>query len=129
MAPAAVTAPVVVTPSLELVICTTPREVIVALLVTVDTPANRTVPALIPPDPIETLEVVLEIVRSAPASILAVPVVTAPDATRRTVEPLTAWEISTEPPLTSTLPPVDVSVAEVALVIAVDPEREMFPAA
>jgi hypothetical protein len=76
-----------------------------------------------------TLEVVLEIVRSAPASILAVPVVTAPDATSRTVEPLTAWEISTEAPLTSTLPWVEVRVAEVELVIAVDPERDMFPAA
>ena len=89
----------------------------------------RTVPALIPPVPVVTREVVLETIRSAPASILAVPVVTAPDATRRTVEPLTAWETSTEPPVTSTLPPVEVSVAEDAFVIAPEPERVKFPAA
>jgi hypothetical protein len=127
--PAAVTEPSTDVIEEVLAMTTAPREVIGELLATLCAPSIRTVPALIPPEPVVTREAVLEIVRSAPASILAVPVVTAPDATSRTVEPLTAWEISTEPPLTSTLPPVDVSVAEVALVIAVDPEREMFPAA
>jgi hypothetical protein len=127
--PAAVTEPSTDVIEEVLAITTAPREVIGVVLATFCAPSIRTVPALIPPEPVVTLEVVLEIVRSAPASILAVPVVTAPDATSRTVAPLTAWEISTEAPLTSTFPPVEVSDAEVALVIAADPESKMFPCA
>jgi hypothetical protein len=88
--PAAEVFPETVASPDELAISRIPREVTGEELVRANELSSRTVPALIPPDPVETLEVVLEIVRSEPASILAVPVVTAPEATRRMVEPLTA---------------------------------------
>jgi hypothetical protein len=81
------------------------------------------------PAPVVMRDVVLEIVRSWLAVSLWVPVVTAPEAISLTFVPLTAWMISTEPPLTSTFPAVEVSVAEVPFVTAEDPETVMFPVA
>jgi hypothetical protein len=108
---------------------TKPRDVIGVVLVRVDVLNRRTVPALIPVDPTDNLDVELEIVRSPRASIRSEVVVIAPLAVIRIVPALTALLISTPLPLTSTFPPVDVSVAPVALVIAPEPERVMFPEA
>jgi hypothetical protein len=90
---------------------------------------NRSFPDTISPLPVVIRDPVLEIEMSWLAPILWVPVVSAPEATSLTFVPLTAWIISTEPPLTSTFPAVEVSVADVPLVTAVDPEIERFPAA
>lgn len=129
MSLAAVIEPDTDVPAEELTSSTKPLDVIGDVLDSVDEAKSRTVPALMPVDPTDNLDVELEIVRSPRASIRSEVVVIAPLAVIRIVPALTALLISTPLPLTSTFPPVDVSVAPVPFVIAPEPERVMLPEA
>jgi hypothetical protein len=127
MSLAAVIEPDTVVPADELTSSTRPLEVIGDVLVSVDEAKSRTVPALIPLDPTDNLDVELETIRSPRASIRSEVVVIAPVEINRIVPALTALLITTPLPLTSTFPPVEVSVAPVALEIEPEPESEMLP--